>query len=247
MTPQPNISKSVARAFAVLEMFRDQREPLTAAQLRRSLDMPQPSARALLKNLVELGYLKFDAEHKTYFPTLQIAALGDWIGHSVLGGTDYSRLVEEITLETGETTSLATVNGLNVEIVHVRTAAHPLALRLRPGVGESLWLTAAGRMLLGMFDAADTDAMLKAMIRQERNPQFRQRISRLPAELERIRRDGYFVGYDTFFEGIGAVCVGTVIAGQPAAVVVAGVRDRIRSNEQSILNTIRMRMKRYTL
>ena len=52
---RPNISKSVGRAFAVLELFGQQRKPLTAARLRESLNIPQPSLRALLGNLVGLA------------------------------------------------------------------------------------------------------------------------------------------------------------------------------------------------
>lgn len=209
--------------------------------------MPQPSARALLKNLVELGYLQFDPAAKTYFPTMRIAGLGNWISRSFLGGVDVARLVDDIANETGETTSLATMNEQNLEIVYTRTAAHPLALRLRPGIGESLWMTAAGRTLLSTLTDDTVESLLQAMIRQERSPRNRQQIAALPALLNEIRDAGYYAGYDTYLEGVGAVCVSTAIGEHPAVVAVAGVKDRIRANEQQIVWTVQARLRRFPL
>ena len=234
-TAPPNISKSVARAFAVLELFRARQIPMTAATLRQLLNIPQPSARALLKNLVELEYLQFNTKEKTYFPTMHLAKLGDWIGASVIAGIDVSRTIDAIAIESGETASLCIINDLNIETIYTKTAAHPLGLRLRPGVGETLWLTVAGRTLLSQFEDTERDALLQAMIKQERNPVNRQKIPALLPLLKKLRTAGYYAAYDIYLQGVGAVCVGVMIGGQPAVIAVAGVKDRIREHEQDIL------------
>jgi DNA-binding IclR family transcriptional regulator len=237
--PKTNISKSVARAFGVLELFRQRREPLTAAMIRNDLAIPQPSVRALLKNLTELGYLSFDDQRKTYFPTLRLTTLGDWVSNKVLAGVDVARLVDAIAAETGETTSLNIIDDLNLEILYTKTAAHPLALTLRPGIGDLLWLSAAGRTLIGALPEDRREALLQAMIRKERNPNNRKRILALTPALRRIHGKGFFVGYDIYLQGVGAVCVRAELAGQNSVIAVAGAKDRIRSNEKRILKSIR--------
>lgn len=234
-----NISKSVRRAFDVFELFRQHKVPLTAADLRRSLEMPQPSARALLKNLVDLGYLSFTDRDKTYFPTMRLAQLGDWIGNTVIADVNVAEVIDAIALEAGETASLNVRNDLNLEILYVRTAAHPLGLSLRPGIGEALWLSAAGRALLGALPADERESALQAMISAERNPRSRRKILAIAPLLDEIHAQGYFVGYDIYFEGVGAVCVGTHIGDRRAVVAVAGAKDRIRSNQRRILRIIR--------
>ena len=52
-----NIVKSVARVLEVLELFAQQREPMSGIQICRALNYPKSSANANLKSLVELGYL----------------------------------------------------------------------------------------------------------------------------------------------------------------------------------------------
>ena len=102
------ISKSVGRVFDVLELFREQRRPMSAADIQRRLQIPQPSIRALLKNLVELGYLDYERSTRKYFPALHLARLGDWIEQSLLGGGELAALVESVSMATGETVSLST-------------------------------------------------------------------------------------------------------------------------------------------
>jgi DNA-binding IclR family transcriptional regulator len=246
MAPQakPNISKSVARAFAVLELFRAHREPMTAVSIRRELDIPQPSLRALLGNLVELGYLGLSEDRKTFFPTMRIANLGDWIGDQLFAGTDIINLVDDIAAQTGETTSLNIRNDLNLEITHTRTASHPLGLNLRPGIGDVLWRTAAGRTLLGIMADDERERLMLAMIRAERNPKRRKQVQALAPALRDIHSAGWFAGYDVYLEGVGAVCVGTRFGDRRAVIAVAGARQRIEPNEKKILRVIQSNLRR---
>jgi IclR family KDG regulon transcriptional repressor len=243
-TAKPNISKSVARAFEVFELFRQRQTPMTAAQVRHALSIPQPSTRALLRNLVELGYLNFEEDEKTYFPSMQFAHLGDWISNTVLGGTDIARLVDDIALETGETTSANIINALNLEILYARTAAHPLGLNLRPGIGDALWLSAAGRTLISALPDDERERIIAATIRQERNPKKRREILSLSTLFQDIRSKGYCIGYDIYLQGVGAVCVSASFGEQPTVIAVAGARDRIQSAEKRILRTIRSELRR---
>jgi IclR family KDG regulon transcriptional repressor len=243
-TPKPNISKSVARAFDVLELFRRQQQPMTAATIRHELDIPQPSARALLRNLVDLGYLNFTDENKTYFPTMRLAQLGDWVSNTTLAGVDIVRLIDDIALETGETASLNTINALNLEIIYARTAAHPLGLNLRAGIGDTLWLSAAGRTLISALPDEEMERLLEAMIREERNPKKRLEIKALTPALRDIKSNGYYVGYDIYLQGVGAICVSVAVGAQPSVVAVAGARDRIQSAEKRILRIIRSKLRR---
>jgi len=80
--------KSAKRAFEILEAFSRHRRPLALKELLDELDYPASSGSALMKSLVALGYLDYDGERRTYFPTMRIAALGSCIasccGHSFI-------------------------------------------------------------------------------------------------------------------------------------------------------------------
>ena len=61
------VVKSVGRVLRVLELFEKHQTPLSATQICNSLDLPKSSANALLKSLVQLGYLSIDGPTKNYF------------------------------------------------------------------------------------------------------------------------------------------------------------------------------------
>lgn len=246
MSERISISKSVARAFRLLELFREQQRPMLAAEICRRLHLPQPSVRALLKNLVSIGYLEYHPGDRTYLPTRRLAALGDWLRPTDVVPPALMAAVDAIVAQAGETASLCTIRDINAEILHVAKARHPAALQLEPGAGVALWRTVVGRMLLAQCDGEQADQLVHAMQRRERSTEARRALQAIPRELKQVREKGWIAGYDLFLMGIGAVSVpaGRDPAGNPLAVTVAGVRDRIRMAEPQLVRLIRAELRR---
>lgn len=244
-----SISKSVARTFRVLELFAAERRPLTAADIGRRLALPQPSTRALLKTLVGLGYLAYTDADRTYWPTPQLTALGQWLGSEQRVPLALTLAVERIAGQAEETASLCALRDGNVEILHVCKARHPVALQLENGPGVAAWRTAVGRALLATLPEADAASLVAAWLQKERTPAGRRVLLGLARELKRARADGFLAAYNLFLAGVGAVCVPVPAAGQgslpgPLVVAVAGLCDRIRSREAALLRLIRGELRR---
>ncbi|MEQ1803518.1 MAG: helix-turn-helix domain-containing protein [Gammaproteobacteria bacterium] len=244
-----SISKSVARTFRVLELFAAERRPLTAADIGRRLALPQPSTRALLKTLVGLGYLAYTDADRTYWPTPQLTALGQWLGSEQRVPLALTLAVERIAGQAEETASLCALRDGNVEILHVCKARHPVALQLENGPGVAAWRTAVGRALLATLPEADAASLVAAWLQKERTPAGRRVLLGLARELKRARADGFLAAYNLFLAGVGAVCVPVPAAGQgslpgPLVVAVAGLCDRIRSREGALVRLIRGELRR---
>ena len=234
-----NVSKSVGRAFAVLELLRAQRRPLTASAIQRELQVPQPSLRALLAKLVDLGYLALDPPTRTYFPTPKLAALGGGVTAEPEADASWRQAIDRIAADTGETASLCVARDLDLEVLYARMADHPVALQLRAGRGDALWRSAAGRLLLSAYDEKDVQDLLERQAQREPSAARRRSVLKLGAELDRLRKRDSLTAYDLHLKGVGAVCVRTRLHSQAAVVAVAGVNDRIRSGERAIRATIR--------
>jgi DNA-binding IclR family transcriptional regulator len=234
-----NVSQSVARAFAVFELLRQRRKPMTAVELRHSLKVPQPSLRALLAKLVELDYLAFDPAGRSYFPTPRLAALGQFIREPDPPDAQWRLAIDEIASATGETTSLSVARGLDLEVLYACMAEHPVALQLRAGGGDALWRSAAGRLLLSTGTEAQRRESLEALAGRETVIARRREILGLAESLKSLRSRSWYTAYDLHLKGVGAVCYRTQYRGQMAVVAVAGVKDRIRDNERGIRRAIR--------
>lgn len=243
-----SISKSVARAFRVLELFRAERRPLAAADIGRRLSMPQPSTRALLKTLVSLGYLAYTDTDRTYWPTPRLSALGQWLASEQRLPLSLTLAIERLAGLAEETTSLCALRDGNVEILHVCKARHPVALQLETGVGVAAWRTAVGRALLAALPDDEAAGLVNSWLQKERATAARRALQALPRELKRARSDGFLAAYDLFLAGVGAVCVPLPRSPRgappgPLVVAVAGLSGRIRARETSLVRMIRGELK----
>lgn len=249
MPDEVSISKSVARAFRVLELFRAERRPLAAADIGRRLALPQPSTRALLKTLVGLGYLAYTDADRTYWPTPQLTALGHWLAAEKRLPLSLTLAVERIAGLAEETTSLCALRDGNVEILHVCKARHPVALQLETGVGVAAWRTAVGRALLAALPDDEAAGLVAGWLQKERASAARRALQSLPRELKRARSDGFLAGHDLFLAGVGAICVAVPPGPRgtppgPLVVAVAGLSDRIRAREAALVRIIRGELRR---
>ncbi len=238
-----NISKSVARTFALLELFAEQRRPLSATEIRRHLELPQPSCRALLLELTSLGYLAQDPERHKYLPTAGVAALGDWIAESQSPDPRLPASVARLARQANETCSLSRRRGQRLEILLASSAEHPLALRLQPGLGEALWRSAAGRCLLANLPQVELAGLLEEFLRNCRRPRDRETLRGLPSQLAQIRRSGHYVAADVLLRGVTTVCLPLRASGQDFVITLAGASDRLTGREAQLLRLLRRELR----
>ena len=243
------ISKSVARIFEVLELFQKTRRPMRAIDIQRTLGYPQPSTLALLKNLVELGYLSFDRLQKTYFPTLQLARLAQWVEPALVGQGWLAQIVDDLSLACNETTSVVGQNDMHTQMIYVRKAEHPLALQVEAGLGAPLCTTAVGRAILSLQDKDQIEALVAETNKMEKRSRsgITHDIDQVMLSVHTIRDKGYLTAYDMYLQGVGTIVIPIAadFNGHPIAIAVAGTTDRIRGQETFILRTLQTTIQRY--
>src|SRR5579872_6336148 len=140
--------KSARRVFEVLEAFDRERRPLALKDVCATLDYPASSAAGLLKSLVTLGYLDYDRATRTYFPTMRIALLGQWVPRALFGEGAILRLMDKLHRETGETILLATESDLHAQYVHAVHTGEPLRAAVPAGTLRPLATSGTGWLLL---------------------------------------------------------------------------------------------------
>ncbi len=245
------ISKSVARVFEILELFREAKEPMRAVDIRNALGYPQPSTLALLKNMLKLGYLSFGRRAKTYFPTARLGLLGHWVQTAIVGGGYMADLVDELSSKTEETASISAASDIQAQVVYARTADHALALQVKPGPVAPLCSSVVGRTLLSVM----TDEKIKEAVE---NSNKRERLKRshvthnlkeIIATARTVREKGYIASYDLFLPGVGVIAfpINNHDNDQVLALAVAGGKDRIKSKEAMIVRSMKSGIRRYGL
>ena len=114
-----SVVKSVGRVFEVLELFEAERIPLSATAIARTLKYPASSTVALLKSMVQLGYLSCDHIERLYFPTVRVPLLSAWIEDGFFSEGHLFQLIDEINSTTHESTYLSWQSDLEMQYVRV--------------------------------------------------------------------------------------------------------------------------------
>jgi len=243
------ISKSVARIFEVLELFSRTQQPMRAVEIQKALDYPQPSTLALLKNLVELKYLSFDRVHKTYFPTLELARLAQWVEPALVGQGWLAQIADELSIACNETASVIGQNNIHSQIIYVHKAEHPLALQVEAGLGAPLCATSVGRAILSLQGDEQIEALIAETNKLEKRSgsKIHHDMQNIMVSIRTIREKGYLSTYDLYIKGVGTIVfpLPADFNGHPIAIAVAGTTERIREQETFILRTLRTTIQRY--
>jgi DNA-binding IclR family transcriptional regulator len=232
--------KSAARVIEVLEYFRDTREPSTLKQISDALGYPQSSTTMLLKSLAALGYLNYDTSARRYFPTLLVSALGDWIGHALLGHTRIVSALQELHAATGETVSIALQNDIWLQYVHVLQSVHPLRFHTDEGSQRLLVQSALGWLLLSSRSDAEAEQLIR---RANQTLSGAERVS-VDDMLQRVKglRASPLV-YAENMPLLGGATLCTLLAlrvqGRPVVLGLGGAIDRIRQHRDSYEHALR--------
>lgn len=200
---------AVERALNILEAAAHRREGLTNSEISRKLAIPKSSASYILRTLERRGYLRRDADTGRYRLGLKILSLGG-DAQANLDLADVAlpfmrSLVERVHL----TVHLAVLD--QGEAVYVEKVEAPGFFKVNTWVGRRMFLhsTSVGKSLLAWLPKHDVEAIVRQQGMKKRTPKTIVTISRLLADLEHVREQGYSV--DDEENSLGARCLGAPI------------------------------------
>ncbi|KRB98781.1 transcriptional regulator [Hydrogenophaga sp. Root209] len=233
MTCTPATVKSAARALELLEHFRAERVPRSRKDIADALGYPQSSTTALLKSLTVLGYLNYDRVQRVYFPTLRVAALGEWIGPTLLG--DNEQLLEamrDVHNATGETVSLGLLNDVYIQHVRIIQSTHAMRFYTEEGSMRPVVKSSLGWLLMSTRSPEQIERLVRRSNIVITQPSERVNVA------EMVQRILSFKGQSQIYiEGMpfadgATMCalVPVTIHGQPVVLGLGGSLERVRAN-----------------
>jgi len=235
--------KSAKRAFEILEAFDRHRRPLALKEVLDDLGYPASSGSALMKSLVSLGYLDYDRDQRTYFPTMRIAVLGSWVQEALFGEGRLLAALEAMHESTGETIILGAQSDLHAQYIHLIHSSEPLQFRTPPGTRRPLARSGMGWVLL----AAKPDAEIERL-RRRINAEGEEKLSReeLMARVNEVRARGHAFSKHTVSEGVGIIAAALPKGpfGRVFAIGAAGYVSRLERKEAHIVAELRAAVSR---
>ncbi|WP_348815249.1 helix-turn-helix domain-containing protein [Halomonas sp. H10-59] len=197
---------ALASGLDVILAFDEAHPRMTLSEVATRTGMNRARARRFLLTLHALGYVRKDHRHFELAPRVLK------LGYAFLSANNYQHLIqqvlEDITTESGESSSLGVLDGDEVTYV-ARSASRQRLMAITLSVGTRLpaAYTSMGRMLL----AQKTDDELDAFIERTTLERFTDKTITDKAELKRAilqaRQQGYAIVDQELDSGLRSLAV----------------------------------------
>ena len=183
--------KSSFRTTVLFELMAEVDGFLTIGDISTSMDIPQSSASALVKSLLDTGYLQKDPREKTYQLSARLAFLG---ASSIRSFPDLPDLIRDIkTLKNtiGETIIIAMRSGIHSLYVYVdRISGQKIDEHVVLGSMRPLLCSATGRAMLLTNDETELGKLVRATCAEVDDPYWVETARQAPEAIEQARQVG---------------------------------------------------------
>lgn len=200
-------TQAISRAFAVLNVFRDEGGSLGVVQLAERLGLTLSTAHRIARALVVEGYLAQDDGRERYRLGPQALLLGQAAQRAM--GIEVARpVIQRLVDSTQESVNLGLLDGDHAIVIQRIESPQPLRFSRDVGTRVELHATSMGKALL-----AFNDELLDQLNSGETLLQLTSRThttwTSLLKDLDRIRRLGWSV--DDEESMLGVRCVGAPV------------------------------------
>ena len=225
--------RSVNRAIAILKAFSIGKPSMSVIEIQGKVNFSRPTVYRLLETLVAQGLVRAHGTPQRFSLDYEVGRLGQtWVAglDPVVSGLP---ILERLHQETKETVSLALTR--ERQHLYVWEMPSPHVMSMSRGIGPMDHLTrgASGKVILAFMNEEDRDSVLLTTPK-DIDKKY------LLKQLEKIRRDKYYVARGEIFPGAVGIAApyfdrSNCVTG---AVVVYG--PEVRFSDKTITKTIKL-------
>jgi IclR family transcriptional regulator, pca regulon regulatory protein len=201
----PDFVEALARGLDVLACFDADHRSMSLTEVATAVGLARPTARRLLLTLEELGFVR--SSGGAFQLTPKVLTLGmAYVG--ALGLWDIARPhLETLVARTGESSSMAQLDGSDIVYVARVSVPRIIALRVEIGTRFPAALTSQGKVLLAALAPDQLAATLAEPSRSGLPAHIGRTPDQLCDELTAIRARGWALADEELAPGVRSVAV----------------------------------------
>lgn len=239
--------KSARRVFEFLEYFERVRRAVSVAEVAAHYGHPNSSVSSVMRTMVGLGYLSYNATTRTYLPTPRLPFLVNWVETRLYDGEGVRAIMRELSAATGETIVLGAQNGVRTQYVDIIDATSPVRLHATAGSFRSLPHTAVGLVLLSRCEDAQLGPLVRRINNEEPDTSKHVELARVRDAVETVRREGYALSIGGVVPGAGALAMllPSRVGVTPLAIGIASVEPVLQQHRERYVAAMRAAIGRH--
>lgn len=224
-------TQSITRAFAVLNLFRDEPGGLGVVHIAERLGLSLSTAHRIARALVLAGHLAQDEGRERYRLGPQALLLGQAAQRAL--GMDVARSVmQRLADRTGESINLGLLDGDHAVVVQRIESSQPLRFSMEVGTRIELYATSMGKSLLAFNDELRPylDGLGKDLV--QLTAKTHASVASLRADLEQIREQGWSRDDEESMLGVRCVAAPLLDASGQARAAIAIQAPAVRMPDE---------------
>lgn len=185
--------RTADRTLDIFESFAKRQRPITVSDLARELSLPTSTCFALVRTLVDRGFLYYLRPRGAFYPTRRLGQVAEAIAHHDPIAQNIRPLLEALRDTTGETVILGKLQGLGVVYLEIIESRQAVRYTMTVGAVRELHASSIGKAIV----AAMEEEPRKRLLSQLKYPKLTERTIRSRAQYEKSLEEGLKRGYWT--------------------------------------------------
>lgn len=195
---------SVKNALRILRSFSMDDPEKKITDLATSLDLGKSTVSRLMSTLASEGFVEKNSENQRYRLGLSILSLASVCTSNLEIHKEAIPVLQKLVENTGETSHLAVLDGLDVIYLHKVESKHQVRAFTHIGKKNPAYCTSSGKILLAYND----EQLLENTIKVGLTPYTENTITdpdKLKKTLEDVRTVGYAISIEEISEGVVSI------------------------------------------
>lgn len=199
-----NLIQSIERALNIMEVIRDRRDSVRAADIARAVGLSPAAANNILRTLFVRNYLAQDDQgryilgHNAYLLGL---AADSW--NKLRGASEGP--ISELAKKTGNLCALSVRDSQKIILIEMARGSSPVALPPSQDWLEKYHCTAAGKLFLAFMPSAEYEEFKRDHQLERFTEATITDWDQLDQEIEKVRKNGYSISKDEHVYGCSVI------------------------------------------
>lgn len=203
------LNNSVVKAFAILDLFDDRREEVTAGEVAQLLDLNAITSHRFLKTLTGLGVL-YSPRRGAYRLGSRLVEYGEKAKSAAQLAAGLQPFLNLLAAETKESAMATTFDGTHITCIATAHSERAFTFAARVGARMEAYATANGKLWLAHASREALEAYLATTPLIALSTDTITERDAFLAELARIRQSGHATNLGEREEGLRAVGVAVI-------------------------------------
>ena len=193
------------RMLEMLKQLAAAGHDLSVQDMVTRLGWPKQSVHRLAQSLVDAGYLERNGRH--YAPSRQLANLANGLLQFAPRHQSRHQILMQLSADSRETVNFVMPMDDGMKYVDRVDTNWPFRILLPVGTSVPFHCTASGKTYLAHMRSDQRRRMLETLNLEAHTPKTHTDPDRLNDELQHIRRQGYALDDEEFFDNMFAIAV----------------------------------------